>query len=71
MSLGSALVAVADHADEVVEIAKLGAETFRAVTAWVKGEGPEPGELAALPDTTRMQLAQARLERLAASGSGG
>jgi hypothetical protein len=69
--LAKALEFAADNADEIVELAKLGTEVVRATHAWVNGDGPEPLELAAAPDTTRMKLSQARLERLAESGSGG
>jgi hypothetical protein len=69
VSLARALAAAADHADELVEVAKLGAEAYRAVTAWVNGSGAEPEALAKLPDLTRMRLAQARLEALAESAA--
>jgi hypothetical protein len=71
VSLAKALAFAADNADEIVDVAKLGVETVKAIHAWVNGDGPEPVELAAAPDTTRMKLSQARLERLAASGGTG
>lgn len=72
MSLAKAIGFAAEHVDDIVELAKLGVDTVKSVHAWVNGDGPEPAELAAVPDTTRMKLSQARLERLAASdGTGG
>jgi hypothetical protein len=65
VNLAKAIATGLDHVDDLVELAKLGADTYRAVHAWVNGDGQEPPELAAAPDTTRMRLAQARLERLA------
>jgi hypothetical protein len=73
--LGLILREVVKHGPEALEtateVAKLGSSVVQAAERWINGDGPEPAELANAPELVRMRLSQARLERLAANGSGG
>ncbi len=71
LKIGQGVAALASAGDEVFELVKLGRKVVEETHAWINGDGPEPEALAQLPATSKSTLALARLERLAASGSGG
>ncbi len=63
--LAKILEAGLEHADDIVEIGKLGVDAYRKITSWVNGDGPRPVALEQLPDLTQVRLARERLEALA------
>ncbi len=68
----ASLLTVLDLATDLVGVATKIPGAVERVRAWVEGDGERPDDvLGELPDGTRNHIEQARIEKLAAGGTGG